>query len=75
MYGCSALGEVRTSKVAESKAPKGTEPDTSPGKKDWISERLRELYSRYASEPLPPDMRELLDRLDEKTKPEGGDGK
>ena len=30
---------------------------------DWLGKRLRELYAGYSSDPLPDELRALLDRL------------
>lgn len=38
--------------------------------KDWLGDQLRDLYGSYAEEPLPDELRSLLDRLDD-DKPDG----
>ncbi len=35
------------------------------GKEDWIGRQLRRVYDEAASEPLPDDLRLLLDQLDQ----------
>jgi hypothetical protein len=42
--------------------PKGRR---SPPSQDWLGEQLRDLYGSYTEEPLPDDLKSLLDRLDD----------
>jgi hypothetical protein len=42
----------------------------SPASQDWLGKQLRDLYGRYTEEPLPDELKSLLDRLDDsKTDP------
>jgi hypothetical protein len=36
-----------------------------PSSQDWLGEQLRDLYGSYTEEPLPDDLKSLLDRLDD----------
>ena len=37
-----------------------------PGADRWLKSQLRKLYDDVASEPLPPDLAALIQKLDEK---------
>lgn len=47
--------------------------DRRARRQDWLGEKLRDLYGSYAQEPVPDELRSLLERLDD-DKP-GGQGK
>lgn len=49
--------------------PKRNDPH-SPSSQDWLGDQLRALYGTYAEEPLPEELKTLLDRLDD-SKPDG----
>ncbi|NWG45907.1 MAG: hypothetical protein HXY25_05085 [Alphaproteobacteria bacterium] len=56
------------SEKSKSSEPGKPRPDPNSAraraaKADWLGEKLRELYGSYAEEPLPDDLRSLLDRL------------
>ncbi len=36
-----------------------------PSREDWIGRQLRRVYDEAATEPLPDDLRALLDQLDQ----------
>ena len=35
-----------------------------PSREDWIGRQLRRVYDEAASEPLPDDLRQLLEEMD-----------
>ena len=59
---------------SKQRTPKGGQLDKPKAvgsrKQDWIATELRRVYDEALQEEIPPDMLELLDRLDEKD-PEG----
>ncbi len=45
------------------------------GKEDWIGRQLRRVYDEAAAEPIPDDLRLLLDQLDQPSDGESDRGK
>ena len=39
--------------------------DQKRGKSDWIGEQFKRVYDTAADEPLPKDMQDLLDAIDD----------
>ena len=50
----------------------GKPPRRGMRKQDWIANQLRRVYDEALQEAIPPDMLELLAKLDEKPEKEGG---
>ena len=50
----------------------GKPPRRGMRKQDWIANQLRRVYDEALQEAIPPDMLELLAKLDEKSDKEGG---
>jgi hypothetical protein len=50
----------------------GKPPRRGMRKQDWIANQLRRVYDEALQEAIPPDMLELLAKLDEKPEKENG---
>ena len=50
----------------------GKPPRRGMRKQDWIANQLRRVYDEALQEAIPPDMLELLAKLDEKPEKESG---
>jgi hypothetical protein len=55
-----------------SDSPGGKPPRRGMRKQDWIANQLRRVYDEALQEAIPPDMMELLAKLDEKPDKENG---
>lgn len=45
--------------------------DSSEARQEALGRQLRQMYDKFTKEPLPDDLIDLLDKLDEKLKTPG----
>lgn len=45
--------------------------DSSEARQEALGRQLRQMYDKFTKEPLPEDLVDLLDKLDEKLKKPG----
>lgn len=45
--------------------------DSSQARQEALGRQLRQMYDKFTNEPLPEDLVDLLDKLDEKLKKPG----
>jgi Anti-sigma factor NepR len=51
--------------------PRASGAKSTPGFDEWLERKLRKIFNSAAAEPLPPDLVNLLEKLDDAEKKSG----
>ena len=65
-YGVATMGPCgRRERRREARGPRGPAPRGSDERFNrWLDDRLRRLYERQLSDPIPEDMLDLLEKME-----------